>query len=111
MDNSDNDRTITLPLAHAHRVKILLEFSWSVGGPHFTYGPRESRSNTRLPRAMKDAKCNSSLVPRSNTMVTVAPVCVIAMQYRIAGNFHWCKFFVYLTKTSQNKFSCFDFVC
>ena len=27
-----------------------------------------SRSNTRLPRAKKDAECNSSLVPRSNTV-------------------------------------------
>ena len=31
-----------------------------------------SRSNTGLPRAKKDAKYNSSLVPRSNTMVTFA---------------------------------------
>ena len=30
-----------------------------------------SRSNTGLPRAKKDVKCNSSLVPRSNTMITV----------------------------------------
>ena len=46
---------------------------------HFVEGPIRdllrgliNRSNTGLPRAKKDAKCNSSLVPRSNTLVMVA---------------------------------------
>ena len=41
--------------------------------PRFTYRPPERSYKSGPPRAKKDAKCNySSLVPRSNIMVTVA---------------------------------------
>ena len=40
--------------------------------PYFAYRPPERSYEYGLPRAKKDAKHNSSLVPRSNTMITIA---------------------------------------
>ena len=44
--------------------------------PHFTFidllRGLISRSNIGLPRAKKDALCNSNLVPRPNIMITVS---------------------------------------